>query len=370
LTLCPGINPGTKQESGYKNIERDSHRCYVGSPTLNTNHIIKLRNGRSQNKMVPRKYGKVILTPPTPSEILEDEEQADADDENLWSPLQTAARDGDYEAARQLIESLSSTTLSASLSDAVNESPHGWYGQTALQAASANGHLSIVNLLLDAGANVDAPGGNNGGRTALTLAALNGHQEIVQRLLDAGANINIAPHKYAGRTPLQGAAEYGHIKIVKLLLEKGAQINAPVAHYSARTALTAAAGGGHWKVVDLLVGAGAEVNPRLMRYKTFTPLQAAAYGGYLHVVERLIKAGANVNAEGCHYNGYTALAAAAEQGHADVVERLLAAGADVLQRSGNKNWTAYQSAYFVGQEEIATRLWKLENAHALTQPPS
>ena len=97
--------------------------------------------------MPARKGGKIILNPPTQSEILEDE--TIEDDENIWSPLQLASRDGKFEEARKLIES---TTSDDSKKQIVNESPHGWYGQTALQAACANGHLAIVNLLLEAGA--------------------------------------------------------------------------------------------------------------------------------------------------------------------------------------------------------------------------
>lgn len=40
-----------------------------------------------------------------------------------------------------------------------NEPPKGWYGKSALQAAAVAGHLPIIRLLLDAGAEVDAPGG-------------------------------------------------------------------------------------------------------------------------------------------------------------------------------------------------------------------
>lgn len=40
-----------------------------------------------------------------------------------------------------------------------NESPHGFYGKTALQAAAFQGHLDIVHCLLAAEADVNAPGG-------------------------------------------------------------------------------------------------------------------------------------------------------------------------------------------------------------------
>ena len=51
-------------------------------------------------------------------------------------------------------------------------------------------------------------------------AAQEGHVEIVKILLERGANPNAEDD--AGRTPLHDAAFKGHVEIVKLLLERGA----------------------------------------------------------------------------------------------------------------------------------------------------
>ncbi|KAK2063233.1 ankyrin, partial [Colletotrichum caudatum] len=59
---------------------------------------------------------------------------------------------------------------------------------TAIQGASEGGNQEIVQLLLDAGANVNTIGGEYG--TALQAASAKGNKEIVQLLLDAGANVN------------------------------------------------------------------------------------------------------------------------------------------------------------------------------------
>ena len=55
-----------------------------------------------------------------------------------------------------------------------------------LSAAAKGGHLEVVRLLLEAGAdkNADRPDGV----TALMLAAYNEHLEVVRLLLDAGAD--------------------------------------------------------------------------------------------------------------------------------------------------------------------------------------
>jgi ankyrin repeat protein len=53
--------------------------------------------------------------------------------------------------------------------------------------ATKNGHESIIKLLLEAGAKVEAKDDN--GRTPLLLAAENGHEAVVKLLLEAKANV-------------------------------------------------------------------------------------------------------------------------------------------------------------------------------------
>ncbi|EXU98136.1 ankyrin repeat protein, partial [Metarhizium robertsii] len=91
------------------------------------------------------------------------------------------------------------------------------YGN-ALQAASFRGHLEIVKLLLDKGADVNAQGGLYG--TTLHAASSGGHLEIVQLLLDKGADVNAQGGEYG--TALQGASSRGHLEIVQLLQGRGA----------------------------------------------------------------------------------------------------------------------------------------------------
>jgi len=79
--------------------------------------------------------------------------------------------------------------------------------------ASSNGHKDIVQLLLDAGADVDSK--DIYGWTALMWALLYGHKDIVQWLLDAGADVN-AKNTY-GQTALMWASSNGHKDVVTLL---------------------------------------------------------------------------------------------------------------------------------------------------------
>jgi ankyrin repeat protein len=99
------------------------------------------------------------------------------------------------------------------------------YGRTALHLAAMNGHLEIVKLLLEHGADVNAKTKEGYGYTALHSAASNGHLEIVKLLLEHGADVN-AKTKYGGYTALHSATMNGHLEIVKLLLEHGADVNA------------------------------------------------------------------------------------------------------------------------------------------------
>ena len=58
---------------------------------------------------------------------------------------------------------------------------------TPLCAASLNGSLKCVSLLVEAGANKDQ-GTTDDGATPLYIAAQNGHLEVVRLLVGSGAN--------------------------------------------------------------------------------------------------------------------------------------------------------------------------------------
>jgi len=63
-----------------------------------------------------------------------------------------------------------------------------------------------------------------------------GNLDILDMLIDAKADVEAPAGKYNGRTTLQAAAEAGHLIVVKTLVRLGTSVNAAPSHYSGRTA--------------------------------------------------------------------------------------------------------------------------------------
>ena len=132
----------------------------------------------------------------------------------------------------------------------------GSYG-TALHAASAKGHLKVVQSLLRHGADVNSPG--LWGRTPLLFASYRGHLEVVQWLLEHGADVN-AKDKDDDWTSLHLAVEGGHFEIVQTLLKHNADTNAR--NNFSRTPLLMASNRGPVNIEQLLSSHGADPQAR------------------------------------------------------------------------------------------------------------
>lgn len=148
-------------------------------------------------------------------------------------------------------------------------------------------------------------------------------------LLDLGADINAPPSPFAGLTTLQAACLAGHVDLVRHLLAEHADVNAAAAKHGGMTALQAACRAGEHEVVETLLAAGAEMNIGGDVHGDGLALHAAAEGGHGGVVRMLLTAGADVNvlAGRAGLRGQTALQCVYLQGHADVVEILIESGA-------------------------------------------
>jgi ankyrin repeat protein len=93
--------------------------------------------------------------------------------------------------------------------------------------AVRDGDLVIIERYLGSGWDVNAQEEFDlrYGLTALHLSAQNGHLEIVKLLLEHGADVKAKTELFC-ETTLHLAARNGHFEIVKLLLEHGADVNA------------------------------------------------------------------------------------------------------------------------------------------------
>src|SRR5262245_22224959 len=122
--------------------------------------------------------------------------------------LTTASKRGDAEMVKALIEAGADVTAGAS-----------WPGQAPLIWAAEEGNIETLRCLLDHGAGKIQPHLD----IALSSAARRGSLAAVRLLIEKGANPN-APSPIAGYTPLMWAAysEDCNVETVRLLLAKGA----------------------------------------------------------------------------------------------------------------------------------------------------
>ncbi|KAK2585143.1 hypothetical protein KPH14_008649 [Odynerus spinipes] len=107
---------------------------------------------------------------------------------------------------------------------------------------------------------------NENGETVLHVASTVGCLEIIQLLLDAGANVNIAT-KFEGRTPLHLACLANKIQAVKIIL-RCAACNIDAKDFNGDTALHLAARHSNTKLMELLIRSGANTNIRNLQNAT------------------------------------------------------------------------------------------------------
>uniref|UniRef100_A0A670J3V4 Ankyrin repeat and KH domain containing 1 n=1 Tax=Podarcis muralis TaxID=64176 RepID=A0A670J3V4_PODMU len=188
------------------------------------------------------------------------------------SPLMLAAMNGHVPAVKLLLDM--GSDINAQIETNRN---------TALTLACFQGRAEVVSLLLDRKANVEHRAKT--GLTPLMEAASGGYAEVGRVLLDKGADVNAPPVPSSRDTALTIAADKGHYKFCELLINRGAHID--VRNKKGNTPLWLAANGGHLDVVQLLVQAGADVDGADNR--KITPLMSAFRKGHVRVVQFLVK---------------------------------------------------------------------------------
>jgi ankyrin repeat protein len=184
-----------------------------------------------------------------------------------------------------------------------------WLGNS-LHAALSNRNLEMVNLLVEAGADVNAMTRNY--QTALLVAIHRSNKPLIGKLLKAGATLNAKgncclyrrSHEEFSGAALVSAITYGpcaDYAVVKSLIEAGADINAPGSTRLVDdqkkcwciTPLTAAARCMDWQCIKALIYLGAAVNNPPGIQLSCTPLAAATRRKSIPLVQFLLGEGAN-----------------------------------------------------------------------------
>lgn len=173
-------------------------------------------------------------------------------------------------------------------------------------------------LAADPGLATSRLGGPAGGRTPLHVVTdwpgffPNGPQ-IAQLLIDAGADVNARGCDDTGETPLHWAASSDDADVARVLIDAGANVNSP--NGSIGTVLENAVGYGCWNVARLLLSCGATVDK----------LWVAAALGLSQRLRELLAQPANSTQELINQAFWHACAG----GQRRAAEQLLQRGADV-----------------------------------------
>ena len=284
-------------------------------------------------------------------------------------------------------------------------------GQTALMWAAAEGHVEVVDALLEAGADFRAR--LRSGFTPFFFAVREGRTAVVHRLLKAGADVNevMRPRRGSGPargkaiTPLLLAVENGHFELAIELLEAGADPNARPAGYTALHAITwvrkpirgdgdpPPIGSGKLNSLDFvrrIVAQQADIDARLEkgesgrgRFTTTgsTPFLLAARASDVPLMKVLIELGADVelaNADNCTpllaAAGVGALGDGDESAGTDeealaAVKLLLEMGADINAVDDNgetvMHGAVYQSRFnlvpLLAEHRADIKVWNRKN---------
>jgi ankyrin repeat protein len=168
---------------------------------------------------------------------------------------------------------------------------------TPLWCAVANKHKSIVEFLLEKGANVEVA--NIFNETVLHRAITTGQDDIIDLLIKYHADVNSKGYK--GQTPLLHACIQKNTKIALLLLENGAKLGA--SDDQGNSELSHATRNGSLSLTKLLVEKGAELEKA--NATGMTPFLWAAFSGSVSVGLYLRKKGSVITA--VDHDGFTAL---------------------------------------------------------------
>ena len=130
-------------------------------------------------------------------------------DPDGWTALHVAAREGNTEATKLLLNQSS-----------ISVNPKNKWKSTPLMIAAGSGNLAIIDLLLRHPRTQIDLQAEYYGRTALIEAAVKGHISVVKALVSNGANVNVTD-KTGRNSALVEAIKNGHADVATFLLRTG-----------------------------------------------------------------------------------------------------------------------------------------------------
>ena len=222
-----------------------------------------------------------------------------------------AIRGGEVDRLNQLLEE----DPELARAEIVRHSEHGATGRSLLHVATDwPGHIAngaeIVRRLVAAGADVNARFAGPHHETPLHWAASSDDVEVLDVLLDAGADIEAPGAVIGGGTPLADAVAFGQWRAARRLVEHGART----------TLWQAAALGLMSRVREAVAGAPAPAAAEITN-----AFWCACHGGQREAAEYLLERDADINWVG--HDGLTPLDAALRSGARELAEWLRARGA-------------------------------------------
>ena len=230
-------------------------------------------------------------------------------------------------------------------SEYVNAQDHDL--DTGLMRASSIGHIEIIELLINAGADVNAQ--NEESATALIEASyIHNNLEVIRLLINAGANVNA--QDYDGNTPVIIASKRGNLGLLGLLINADANVNAQ--DYDGNTPVIIASKMGNIELLDLLINAGAD--PNIQNNYSDTALTNAIIINNTEMVKLLLKSGADPNIKNEDKNT-APLIKAIIMNNTEIVKLLLKSGADSNIKNKDKNTALI----------LASRYNRIENVRLL-----
>ena len=220
-----------------------------------------------------------------------------------------------------------------------NEPDGSLCGSSLLMAASYEGRVLVVHMLIERGASLDLH--NSVGVTALMCAAGAGYPSVVGKLLTAGAQLGLRDAQ--GWTALRWAVNSSRTFCVRAIQDHLRAI--PTVSKTQEgdvfpAAIAEAAKAGEADAVVAWLDSGGHIDATWElpsgSYRGATLLMCAASYGHVRLCDLLIDYNASLDLQDS--NGINALMSAAAKAHAPVVRLLLQKGASLAQRDA-QGWT-------------------------------